>query len=131
MCPADGARSACISVSVRSARRRLRLCHVRMLLVREPGDLLFGSRRCDVGPRREGDEREPAMHEREKSDPPIVAAKPTNRAGQPDSEPVEPRAGAENSSHDGMYRFAISDYGDMNSNLIGPIALSERTLPMR
>ena len=34
------------------------------------------------------------MHDREKSDPAIVAAKPTNKAGQPAAEPVEPRAGA-------------------------------------
>ena len=35
------------------------------------------------------------MHGREKSDPAIVARKPTNKAGQPAAEPVEPRAGAE------------------------------------
>lgn len=35
------------------------------------------------------------MHGREKSDPAIVATKPTNKAGQPAAEPVEPRAGAE------------------------------------
>jgi RNA-directed DNA polymerase len=35
------------------------------------------------------------MHGREKSDPAIVAMKPTNKAGQPAAEPVEPRAGAE------------------------------------
>ena len=34
------------------------------------------------------------MHGREKSDPAIVAMKPTNKAGQPAAEPVEPRAGA-------------------------------------
>ena len=33
------------------------------------------------------------MHEREKSDPNIVAGKPTNNAGLPAAEPVEPRAG--------------------------------------
>ena len=33
------------------------------------------------------------MHGREKSDPAIVAEKPTNKAGQPAAEPVEPRAG--------------------------------------
>ena len=33
------------------------------------------------------------MHGREKSDPAIVAVKPTNKAGQPDAELVEPRAG--------------------------------------
>ena len=33
------------------------------------------------------------MHDRGKSDPAIVAAKPTNKAGKPAAEPVEPRAG--------------------------------------
>jgi hypothetical protein len=33
------------------------------------------------------------MHEREKSDPEIVAGKPTNKAGATAAEPVEPRAG--------------------------------------
>ena len=35
------------------------------------------------------------MYEHEKSDPAIVAVKPTNKAGQPAAELVEPRAGAE------------------------------------
>lgn len=35
------------------------------------------------------------MHGREKSDPAIVATKPTNKAGQPVAEPVERRTGAE------------------------------------
>ena len=35
------------------------------------------------------------MHGREKSDPAIVAVKPTNKAGRPAAEPAEPRAGAE------------------------------------
>ena len=35
------------------------------------------------------------MHGREKSDPAIVAVKPTNKAGKPAAEPVEPRAGTE------------------------------------
>lgn len=33
------------------------------------------------------------MHGREKSDPVVVAAKPTNKAGKPAAEPVEPRRG--------------------------------------
>ena len=33
------------------------------------------------------------MNDREKSDPAVVAAKPTNKAGRPAAEPVEPRAG--------------------------------------
>ena len=34
------------------------------------------------------------MHDREKSDSAIVAGKPTNKAGQPAAEPVEPRVEA-------------------------------------
>src|SRR3954451_5736222 len=47
------------------------------------------------GPHREGEEPKPMMHGREKSDPAIVAMKPTNKAGQPGAELVEPRAGTE------------------------------------
>ena len=46
-----------------------------------------------AGPRREGEEPKPMMHGREKSDPVVVAAKPTNKAGKPAAEPVEPRTG--------------------------------------
>ena len=35
------------------------------------------------------------MHEREKSDPFVVAAKPTNKSGPPEAESAEPREGAE------------------------------------
>ena len=35
------------------------------------------------------------MYDRERSDPAIVAVKPTNKAGQPAAELVEPRARAE------------------------------------
>ncbi len=45
------------------------------------------------------------MHDREKSDPTIVAGKPTNKAGQPAAELVEPRVGAEgNASRQSTYR---------------------------
>ena len=45
------------------------------------------------------------MYDREKSDPAIVAGKPTNKAGQPAEEPVEPRAGAEgNASQQSTHR---------------------------
>ena len=45
------------------------------------------------------------MHEREKSDPAIVAVKPTNKAEQSAAEPVEPRAEAEgNASQHSMDR---------------------------
>jgi hypothetical protein len=53
------------------------------------------------------------MHDREKSDPAIVAGKPTNKAGQPAAESVEPRAGAEGnasrqSTHRAQYRERVS-----------------------
>jgi group II intron reverse transcriptase/maturase len=48
-----------------------------------------------TGPRREGEEPKPTMNGHEKSDLAIVAAKPTNEAGRPGEEPVEPRAGTE------------------------------------
>ena len=45
------------------------------------------------------------MHDREKSDSAIVAAKPTNKAGQPAAEPVEPRAGTKrNASEQSTHR---------------------------
>jgi RNA-directed DNA polymerase len=45
------------------------------------------------------------MHDREKSGPAIVAGKPTNKAGQPAAELVEPRAGAEgNASRQSTHR---------------------------
>ena len=49
--------------------------------------------RIVFGPHREGEEPKPMMHGREKSDPVVVAAKPTNKAGKPAAEPVEPRTG--------------------------------------
>jgi group II intron reverse transcriptase/maturase len=50
---------------------------------------------CPQGPHREGEEPKPMMHEGEKSDPFVVAVKPTNKAERSAAEPVEPRAGAE------------------------------------
>src|SRR5258707_13626118 len=45
------------------------------------------------------------MHDREKSGYAIVAGKPTNKAGQPVAESVEPRAGAEgNASQQSTHR---------------------------
>jgi hypothetical protein len=41
------------------------------------------------------------MYDREKSDLAIVAVKPTNKAGQPAAELVEPRAGAEGNASPG------------------------------
>ena len=53
------------------------------------------------------------MHEREKSDPAIVAVKPTNKAGQPAAESVEPRAGTkgnagQQSTHRAQNRESVS-----------------------
>jgi hypothetical protein len=53
------------------------------------------------------------MYDHEKSDPAIVAVKPTNKAGQPAAELVEPRAGAEGnvsqqSTSRAQYRGTVS-----------------------
>jgi hypothetical protein len=53
------------------------------------------------------------MYDHEKSDSAIVAVKPTNKAGQPAAELVEPRAGAEGnvsqrSAGRAQYRGAVS-----------------------
>ena len=40
------------------------------------------------------------MYDHEKSDPAIVAVKPTNKAGQPAAELAEPRAGAEGNARE-------------------------------
>ena len=53
------------------------------------------------------------MYDHEKSDLAIVAVKPTNKAGQPAAELVEPRAGAEGnasqqSTHRAQYRVRVS-----------------------
>src|SRR6266404_3039206 len=53
------------------------------------------------------------MYDHEKSDPAIVAVKPTNKAGQPSAELVEPRAGAEGnvrqrSTGRAQYRMTVS-----------------------
>jgi hypothetical protein len=53
------------------------------------------------------------MYDHEKSDPAIVAVKPTNKAGQPAAELVEPRAGAEGSVRQqstgrAQYRVTVS-----------------------
>ena len=53
------------------------------------------------------------MYDHEKSDPAIVAVKPTNKAGQPAAELVEPRAGAkgnvsQQSTGRAQYRGTVS-----------------------
>jgi len=53
------------------------------------------------------------MHEREKSDPAIVAVKPTNKAERSAAEPVEPRAGTkgnadQHSTCRAQYRVSVS-----------------------
>jgi hypothetical protein len=55
------------------------------------------------------------MHDLEKSDPAIVAVKPTNKAGQPAAELAEPRAGAEGnvsqqSTGRAQYRETMSNH---------------------
>jgi len=61
--------------------------------------------RWPCGPHREGDEPKPVMHERENSDPAMVAAKPANKPARAGAEAAERRAGAEeNASQDGTHR---------------------------
>ena len=53
------------------------------------------------------------MYDREKPDSAIVAVKPTNKAGQPVAEPVEPRAGTEGNVNEqstgrAQYRETVS-----------------------
>src|SRR3979490_1024322 len=53
------------------------------------------------------------MHEREKSDPTVVAVKPVNNAERSAAEPVEPRAGAkgnaeQHSTGGAQYRVSVS-----------------------
>jgi RNA-directed DNA polymerase len=71
------------------------------LLVREPGDLVFG-RGSSAPPVRAGKVSKPklAMNGDEKSDLAVVAVKPANKSGQPDAEWVEPRAGAKGNARD-------------------------------
>jgi hypothetical protein len=58
------------------------------------------SERIVSGPHREGEEPKPMMHGHEKSDAVVVAAKPTNNAGQPAAELVEPRAARERNANE-------------------------------
>ena len=53
---AEGNTVGCAIASARSAWRGLRPWHARMLLAREPGDLLLGHRAVASGPHREGEE---------------------------------------------------------------------------
>jgi len=79
-----------------TTRRGHRPWHVQKLLYgnREvPRPAGSARNACCSGPHREGEEPKPMMHDRGKSDSAIVAVKPTNNAGQPAAEPVEPRAG--------------------------------------
>ena len=56
--------------------------------------------RIVFGPHREGEEPKPMMHGREKSDAVVVAAKPTNKAGKPVAELVEPRTARERNANE-------------------------------
>ena len=53
---AEGDMGGRVSASARSTRRGRRPWHVRMLPVREPGDLASGRRYLAAGPHREGEE---------------------------------------------------------------------------
>src|SRR5215510_12851921 len=88
-----------------TARRGRRHWHARTLLAREPGDLTTDRSATAAGPHREGEEPQPMMHGREKSDSAIVAGKPTNNAVLTAAEPVERRAGAKgNASQQSTHR---------------------------
>src|SRR6202171_5960207 len=63
---------------------------------------------CRPGPHREGEEPEPMMHGRGKSDAAIVAGKPTNKAERSAAEPVEPRAVAKGNANQQSTRRAQS-----------------------
>ena len=79
VCQAEGDVAACVSASMRSAPRGQRPWHVRRLLARrEIARSTTGL--GPSGPRREGDEPKPAMHEREKSDPAMSCDEAGERA---------------------------------------------------
>ena len=60
------------------------------------------------------------MHGREKSDPAIVAGKPTNKAGATAAEPVEPRVGAKgNVDQQSTYRTQGRDTRHRRWNAYG------------
>ena len=67
------------------------------------------------------------MHGREKSDPAIVATKPTNKAGQPAAEPVERRAGAEGNTDQQSTRRAQNRVSV--SQALGRVRQTCRQLP--
>src|SRR5947209_8538616 len=60
------------------------------------------------GPHREDEESKPMKHEPEKSDPSIVAGKPTNKPGQPGAESVERREGTEGNTGEPRTRRTLS-----------------------
>src|SRR5262249_22402290 len=63
---------------------------------------------CRPGPHREGEEPEPMMHGRGKSDSAIVAVKPANKVERSAAEPVEPRAGTKGNADQQSTRRAQS-----------------------
>ena len=95
VCQAEGDVAACVSASMRSAPRGQRPWHVRTLLAREPEISRSTTGLGPSGPRREGDEPKPAMHEREKSDPAIVATKPANAPARAEAERVGAKGGGQ------------------------------------
>jgi RNA-directed DNA polymerase len=67
------------------------------------------------------------MHGHEKSDPTIVAKKPTNKAGQPVAEPVERRAGAEGNADQQSTRRAQDR--ESVSQALAPVEPTGRSHP--
>jgi hypothetical protein len=92
VCVAEGNMSESANASAWATRRGRRTWHARKLFVREPGDLRIGHRPLGAdGPRREGEEPKPPMHDQEKSDSAIVAVKSPNKTGFPVAEAMERR----------------------------------------
>ena len=72
------------------------------------------------------------MHDHEKSDFAVVATKPTNNAGQPGAESVEPRAEAkrnasEQSTHRAQYRVRVAQALDRIRQAIAVVTRGGRS----
>ena len=92
--PAEGNTArASLSRDTRSAPRRRRPWHARTPLCSGTGRSPDRLAACRTTAAREGRRPKPTMYGPEKSDPPIVAVKPANKAVRAAAEPVEPRGG--------------------------------------
>src|SRR5215472_11362772 len=72
------------------------------------------------------------MHEHGKSAPAIVAVKPTNKAGRPAAEPVEPRAGTKgNADQQNTRRAQYRESASSALDRIRRVAISDLPSPTR